>query len=217
MHRSDSIASIGRALASVQAELGGVVASDSSNPMYDSCYASLTAIIGSVRNVLNRHEIALVQAPVPGNVGAVVMETMLIHGPSGEFIGSYCEMPVDTHDSHGVASAQTYARRYGLLALLGLAQGPDDDGNAARNAAVNTSAMLPGSDAEADSKQSRNGRRLASPEGILAEIDNADAERLAAAECWVTTAQLDAHLSARLKGAIAQRRRFLQRQQHQPA
>ncbi len=109
MHRSDSIASIGRALASVQAELGGVVASDSSNPMYDSCYASLTAIIGSVRNVLNRHEIALVQAPVPGNVGAVVMETMLIHGPSGEFIGSYCEMPVDTHDSHGVASAQTYA------------------------------------------------------------------------------------------------------------
>ncbi len=85
---------------------------------------------------------------------------------------------------------------------------PDDDGNAARNAAVNTSAMLPGSDAEADSKQSRNGRRLASPEVILAEIDNADAERLAAAECWVTTAQLDAHLSARLKGAIAQRRRI---------
>ncbi|SIN83226.1 ERF family protein [Vreelandella aquamarina] len=69
MNRSDSIASIGRALASVQAELGGVVASDCSNPMYDSSYASLTAIIGSVRNVLNRHEIALVQAPVPGNVG----------------------------------------------------------------------------------------------------------------------------------------------------
>lgn len=217
MNRSDSIANIGRALALVQAGLGGVVASDCSNPMYDSSYASLTAIIGSVREILNQHEIALVQAPVPGNVGAVVMETMLIHGPSGEYIGSYCEMPVDTQDSHGVASAQTYARRYGLLALLGLAQGSDDDGNAAKKAAVNTSGMLNGSVTEAHHQKAKNGPKLASPEVILAEIDNADAERLAAAERWVNTAQIDAHLSARLKGAIAQRRRSIQRQQYQPA
>lgn len=217
MNRSDTIASIGRALASVQAALGGIVVSDCTNQMYDSGYASLTAIIGYIRDILSQYEIALVQAPVPGNVGVVVMETMLIHGPSGEFIGSYCEMPVDTNDSHGVASAQTYARRYGLLALLGLAQGPDDDGNAAKNAAVNTPSTRRSKAPECDRGESQNGPRLASPEVILAEIENADAERLAAAEQWVSTAQLDAHLSARVKGAIAQRHRFLKGQKYQPA
>lgn len=217
MIRSDSIASIGRALASVQAELGGWIAPDSTNPMYDSRCASLTVLIGSIREVLNKNEIALVQAPVPGMVGSVVMETMLIHGPSGEYIGSYCEMPVETLDSHGVASAQTYARRYGLMALLGLAHGPDDDGNAANNEAVCASAPLPQEAPEPLKPRVMNGPRLASPEAILAEIENSDVERLASAECWVNNTQLDAHLSARLKGAIAQRRRILQRQQHQHA
>jgi len=217
MNRSDSIARIGKALASVQAELGGLIAPDSTNPMYDNRYASLAIIIGSIRAVLNKFEIALVQAPVPGTVGAMVMETMLIHGPSGEYIGSYCEMPVETLDSHGVASAQTYARRYGLMALLGLAQGPDDDGNAANNAAVESSVLLSRGEPEPSEQRVSNGHRLASPEAILAEIENSDVERLVSAERWVNSAQLDAHLSARLKGAIAQRRRIIQRQQSQHA
>lgn len=217
MIRSDSIANIGRALAAAQAELGGVVASDSTNPMYDNSYASLNAIIGSIRGVLNRHEMALVQAAVPGTVDAVVMETMLIHGPSGEFIGSHCEMPVDSRDSHGVASAQTYARRYGLLSLMGLAQGPDDDGNAAQRSRMNTAQLLPkGNVGEAD-PEARRPQRLASPETILAEIEHSDHERLNAAERWVNSVHLDAHLEARLKGAIAQRRRLLARSQAQHA
>jgi hypothetical protein len=217
MNRSDSIARIGKALAAVQADLGGLIVPDSTNPMYDSRYSSLTVVIGSIRGALSKHEIALVQAPVPGMVGTVMMKTMLIHGPSGEYIGSYCEMPVETQDSHGVASAQTYARRYGLMALLGLAQGPDDDGNAANNAAACASAPLSQEAQEPLEPRVVNGPRLASPEAILAEIENSDVERLASAERWVNNTQLDAHLSARLKGAIAQRRRILQRQQHQHA
>lgn len=69
MNRSDSIARIGKALASVQAELGGLIAPDSTNPMYDNRYASLAIIIGSIRAVLNKFEIALVQAPVPEQWG----------------------------------------------------------------------------------------------------------------------------------------------------
>ncbi|WP_350359709.1 ERF family protein (plasmid) [Vreelandella sp. SM1641] len=217
MNRSDSIASIGKALASVQAELGGLIATDSTNPMYESRYASLPQVIGSIRGVLNKYEIALIQAPIPGSVGAVVMETMLIHGPSGEYIGSYCEMPVETSDCHGVASAQTYARREGVMALLGLAKGPDDDGNAAYNAAVQTSALLPHGEHESSKQRESNGHCLASPEALLAEIEKSDVERLNSAERWVLSAQLDAHLSARFKGAIAQRRRIIQRQQPQHA
>lgn len=217
MIRSDSIANIARALAAAQAELGGLVATDSTNPLYDNSYTSLKGVIGSIRGALNRQEMALVQAPVPGLVGAVVIETMLIHGPSGEFIGSHCEMPVDSWDSHGVASAQTYARRYGLLSLMGLAQGPDDDGNAAQGARVNNAQLLPAGNAGAPQPEAHRPQGLASPEAILAEIEHSDLERLDAAERWVKTAHLDAHLKARLNGAIAQRRRVLARPQAQHA
>ena len=56
-----------------------------------------------------------------------------------------------------------------------------------------------------------------SPETILAEIEHSDLERLNAAQRWVNSAHLDAHLEARLKGAIAQRRRLLARPQAQHA
>jgi hypothetical protein len=63
-----------------------------------------------------------------------VLVTRLIH-ESGEWLGSrYPVHPVKA-DPQGEGSALTYARRYALMALVGIAP-EDDDGNAA-NAAAN--------------------------------------------------------------------------------
>jgi hypothetical protein len=54
---------------------------------------------------------------------------MLMHS-SGEWISGVLEIkPVKT-DPQGIGSALTYARRYGLMAMIGIAP-EDDDGNAA--------------------------------------------------------------------------------------
>jgi len=59
----------------------------------------------------------------------VEVETMLTH-KSGEFMSETLRLPVGKWDAHGIGSAITYARRYGLMSLLGIAT-DDDDGNAA--------------------------------------------------------------------------------------
>jgi hypothetical protein len=53
---------------------------------------------------------------------------MLLH-KSGEFIAETLRMPVNKWDAHGIGSGITYARRYGLMSMLGIAA-EDDDGNA---------------------------------------------------------------------------------------
>ena len=54
---------------------------------------------------------------------------MILH-KSGEYMSETLSMPVGKNDAHGIGSAITYARRYGMSALLNLAA-DDDDGNAA--------------------------------------------------------------------------------------
>ena len=80
--------------------------------------------------VLSAHGIALIQ-PTRFRDGITVVETYLIHGESGEYLG--CEYPVvpSKADPQGLGSALTYARRYSLCSLLGIAADDDDDGNAA--------------------------------------------------------------------------------------
>jgi hypothetical protein len=52
---------------------------------------------------------------------------------SGEWISSTLELPVSKQDAQGFGSALTYARRYSLAAICGIAQ-DDDDGEGARKA-----------------------------------------------------------------------------------
>ena len=58
---------------------------------------------------------------------------MLIHA-SGQWLSNTFTMPVSKADAQGVGSAITYARRYALAAMVGVAP-EDDDGNAATKAA----------------------------------------------------------------------------------
>ena len=90
-------------------------------------YASLASGLDIVRKVLGQHEIATVQTTgVDQAAGIVNLTTVLAHA-SGEWIAS--DWPVcaisDTASPQRMGAALTYARRYALFTLVGIA-GEDD-------------------------------------------------------------------------------------------
>ena len=90
-------------------------------------YASLASGLDIVRKTLGQHEIATVQTTaVDQAVGIVNLTTVLAHA-SGEWIAS--DWPVcpvsETATPHRMGAALTYARRYALFTLVGIA-GEDD-------------------------------------------------------------------------------------------
>jgi hypothetical protein len=90
-------------------------------------YASLAAGLDIVRKSLSQHEIATIQTTrIDPSNGLVQLTTLLAHA-SGEWISS--DWPVcstkDIEAPHRMGAALTYARRYALFALVGIA-GEDD-------------------------------------------------------------------------------------------
>lgn len=120
------------ALAKAQAEMRGA-AKDSTNPHFRSKYADLASVVDAIRGPLTKHGIAFLQLTHPSDKNEVVIETMLAH-ESGQKISSILAIPVNKADAQGYGSALTYARRYALAAITGIAP-EDDDGNAATTAA----------------------------------------------------------------------------------
>jgi len=141
MHRSsESIAKLAAALAKAQAELvnpeksltatlrlevGGKGGGGGSERSFR--YAPLSSGLDIVRKTLGQHEIATVQTTaIDQTAGLVNLTTVLAHA-SGEWIAS--DWPVcavtDTATPHRMGAALTYARRYALFTLVGIA-GEDD-------------------------------------------------------------------------------------------
>ena len=132
---SESIASLAAALAKAQIELDnpekslvGTIepaAGEGSARLFR--YASLSSGLEIVRKTLGQHEIATVQTTaIDQTAGIVNLTTVLAHA-SGEWIAS--DWPVcaiaDTATPHRMGAALTYARRYALFTLVGIA-GEDD-------------------------------------------------------------------------------------------
>jgi hypothetical protein len=133
---SDSIAALASALAKAQAELvnpeksltatvrSGSRPGDSARSFR---YAPLSSGLDIVRKTLGQHEIATIQATaVDTTAGMVNLTTTLAHA-SGEWIAS--DWPVcplgETANPQRMGAALTYARRYALFTLVGIA-GEDD-------------------------------------------------------------------------------------------
>lgn len=97
------------------------------NPYFKSKYAPLDAIVEATRPVLAKHGLAVQQTPVfrDGMAGVV---TIITH-KAGHLEDSELLLPLKDQSPQGVGSAITYARRYALAAVLGLATEDDDDGN----------------------------------------------------------------------------------------
>ena len=129
MEHSEQINEIGAALAKAQGAIENAT-KDKANPFFKSTYADLAGVWDACRAALSANGLSVVQTPEQSDKG-VAVSTMLLHS-SGQWIkGSYL-MPVSKFDAQSVGSAITYARRYALAAMVGVAP-EDDDGNAANN------------------------------------------------------------------------------------
>lgn len=95
---------------------------------YTYQYADLRMVLEAVRPALSKHGLAVMQLPSVRRDGLAVT-TMLAHGESGEWFAGDLAVALDSRDPQAVGTATSYARRYGLTAMLGVAAGePDDDG-----------------------------------------------------------------------------------------
>lgn len=128
MERSESISGIATALSEAQGEFP-IIPKESSNPFFKSKYAELSTIVRTVQPVLRKHGLSVTQLTEDGESG-ITVRTMLMH-KSGEYISGTLKMQPVKSDPQGIGSAITYARRYGLSAILGIATDDDDDGAAA--------------------------------------------------------------------------------------
>ena len=126
---SETIGKIAGALAKAQSGMT-MIECNSSNPFFNSKYASLSAVLEVALPKLYENGIALVQGNRWDNVDyGFFITSMLIHS-SGEWIKSEIRMPISKKDAHGIGAATTYGRRYLLSSMVGVAQA-DDDGNGA--------------------------------------------------------------------------------------
>jgi hypothetical protein len=125
---SDSIAGLAAALAKAQGQFRAA-SKDAKNPHYGSKYADLASIWAACREPLSANGLAVMQR-VATTASGVILTTMLVHS-SGEWVRDRCEFPVLQKTPQAYGSAITYARRYALAALVGVAADEDDDGNAA--------------------------------------------------------------------------------------
>jgi len=132
---SETIGAIATALAKAQAELTNpeksmnatIRSSVPREPDRTFRYAPLSSGLDIVRKTLGRHEIAAVQSTeIDKEAGLIRLTTVLAHS-SGEWVSS--EWPVcpvtETAAPHRMGAALTYARRYALFTLVGIA-GEDD-------------------------------------------------------------------------------------------
>jgi ERF superfamily len=136
MHRSsESIGTIAAALAKAQAELANPEKSLVATirfPFHREGdrtfrYAPLSSGLDIVRKGLGRHEIATIQTTEIDKDGGILRLTTVLAHSSGEWISS--EWPVcaiaDLASAQRMGAALTYARRYALFTLVGIA-GEDD-------------------------------------------------------------------------------------------
>ena len=135
MHRSsESVAAIATALAKAQTELSnpekamvGTVYNIGSDSPQSFRYASLSSGLDIVRKILGGQQIAIAQTTdIDRTNGMVNLTTILLH-TSGEWISSdwpVCQLS-ETSAPRRMGAALTYARRYALFTMVGIA-GEDD-------------------------------------------------------------------------------------------
>lgn len=131
-YRSPEIKMIAASLAKAQAELEHA-SKDSSNPHFSQSYADLASVWNACREALTKNGISVVQLPeLTTQPVSVRMTTVLLHS-SGEWFESVLLLPVASPGgAQQIGSAITYARRYALSAMVGVAPNDDDDGNGAQ-------------------------------------------------------------------------------------
>jgi hypothetical protein len=131
---SASVELLAEALAKAQGEFpaikkGRTANIDSDKRAYSYTYADLADVLEAVRKPLSTNGLAVIQ-PLIWKDDHPWLITRLLHS-SGQWIESLYPLGTFARPQE-MGSAITYARRYTLTSLLGIAAEDDDDGNAAQ-------------------------------------------------------------------------------------
>lgn len=128
MVMSASVDKLAPALLKAQTQMSNAT-KGSQNPFFKSQYADLNAVREASQPALNENGFTVLQ-PMVQKEGKSYVRTLLLH-ESGQYIGSDTEVVVkNASNPQDYGSGVSYARRYGLQALVSLGQ-QDDDGEAA--------------------------------------------------------------------------------------
>ena len=120
---SDTITKIAPAFLAAQEKMSNAV-KDSKNPFFKSSYADLNSVREACTSALHSQGISILQPTVQKD-GKSYVRTLLLHS-SGEYLGSDVEIISSKPDAQAQGSAISYARRYGLQALVSLGASDDD-------------------------------------------------------------------------------------------
>ena len=131
MQKSESIAALIGALSKAQGAFPGIPKNKTANiksekGSYSYAYADLADILEAVKPHLLANGLAISQHPEQLERGIIV--TTLLGHESGEWLESTYTVPGATLTAQNVGSIITYARRYALAAILGVAPDEDVDG-----------------------------------------------------------------------------------------
>jgi len=124
---SDTNIQATKALIQAQKQMAKVL-KRATNPHFRSKYADLKSVVEAVMPAFLNNGFAVTQPNGADELGDYV-ETILMHS-SGFLFKSKVYLRLGKQDMQGYGSATTYARRYGLLGMAGVAP-EDDDANAA--------------------------------------------------------------------------------------
>ncbi len=210
---SETIGAIAAALAKAQAELTNpekalIATIRASNPRdHDQTfrYAALSSGLDIVRKVLGGHEIATVQmTAIDKETGLIRLTTTLAHS-SGEWLSS--EWPVcpiaETAAPRRMGAALTYARRYALFTLVGIAGEDDLDAPDLAEGAKGDAANRAGA-SDKDRVAARLRPTAAVEEGAPATSASGRREKVVRPARTVLGPEPSAALRERLLGAIRQ-------------
>jgi hypothetical protein len=153
MHRSsENVAAIATALAKAQTELSnpekamfGTVYNTCTDSQQSFRYASLASGLDIIRKALGSHQIAITQTTDIDKAGGTVNLTTILLHTSGEWISS--DWPVcrlsETSAPRRMGAALTYARRYALFTMVGIAGEDDLDADLTGDQQAATNLSLP--------------------------------------------------------------------------
>jgi hypothetical protein len=135
--QSEQIDQLATALAAAQGMMKAATF-NRTNPHYKSKYADLAAVWDAIREPLAKNKLSVTQTMERVLVGdanhtELFLKTTLHHG--GQWVCSYYPLPNGVQPQ-AFGSALTYARRYSLSAIVGIASDEDDDANEAQTAEV---------------------------------------------------------------------------------
>jgi len=138
---SDTDIQARKALIKAQQEMGKAL-KNATNPHFRSNYADLKSVVEAVMPAFLANGFAVTQPNGADELGDHV-KTILLHESGATFV-SKVYLRLGKQDMQGYGSATTYARRYGLLGMAGIAPEDDDDGNAAVASSKNKSTQSKG-------------------------------------------------------------------------